>query len=153
MSRHEIKGYEKLHKQIKFLIDILINYKAEGRVLSDPFLQLPTRRELPDYYEIIKKPIDLKKIQAKIKDSKYSSLDQLQVDIDLMFKNTQEYNMEGSLIYEDSVVLQSVFKSARTRIQEAEQEQEQESAGESQNEENDDSDEDEAATTKKCKFD
>ncbi len=38
----------------------------DGRVLSDPFMKLPSRREYPDYYEIIKKPIDIKKILTKI---------------------------------------------------------------------------------------
>jgi hypothetical protein len=27
-------------------------------------MQLPTKRELPDYYDIIKKPIDLKRIKV-----------------------------------------------------------------------------------------
>jgi SWI/SNF-related matrix-associated actin-dependent regulator of chromatin subfamily A protein 2/4 len=38
----------------------------EGRVLSDPFMKLPSRKEYPDYFEIIKKPIDIKKILNKI---------------------------------------------------------------------------------------
>lgn len=34
-------------------VEILIKYKdSDGRVLSDPFVQLPTRKELPDYYEV-----------------------------------------------------------------------------------------------------
>ena len=112
------KHQSKLVKQMKFLIDCVLKYKdTDGRVLSEPFIQLPTRRELPDYYEIIKKPVDLKRIQVKIRDGKYHSLDQLHADIDLMCRNTQEYNIEGSLIYEDSVVLQSVFKSARNRLE------------------------------------
>jgi SWI/SNF-related matrix-associated actin-dependent regulator of chromatin subfamily A protein 2/4 len=78
---------------------------------------LPTRRELPDYYEIIKKPIDLKRIQARMKDNKYLSMDMLQADIDLMARNTQEYNVEGSLIFDDSITLANVFKSARSRLE------------------------------------
>ena len=35
-----------------------------GRRVSDIFMVLPTRRELPEYYQIIKKPIDLKKIKV-----------------------------------------------------------------------------------------
>lgn len=66
--------------------------------MSDPFIQLPTRRELPDYYEIIKKPIDLKRIQTRMKDNKYLNMDMLQTDIELMARNTQEYNVEGSLV-------------------------------------------------------
>lgn len=53
----------KLALQMRTLIDLLLKYKdRNGRVLSEPFLQLPTRRELPDYYEIIKKPIDFKRL-------------------------------------------------------------------------------------------
>lgn len=115
---YDDKHQSKLVKQMKFLIDCVLKYKdTDGRVLSEPFIQLPTRRELPDYYEIIKKPVDLRRIQVKIRDGKYHSLDQLHADIDLMCRNTQEYNIEGSLIYEDSVVLQSVFKSARNRLE------------------------------------
>ena len=46
-------------------------YKDEdGRVLSEPFMKLPTRKELPDYYEVIRRPVDISKIQAKIDDGK-----------------------------------------------------------------------------------
>lgn len=34
-----------------------------------------------------------------------------------MCQNTQKYNIEGSLIFEDSVILQSVFSSARQMMQ------------------------------------
>ena len=37
---------------------------ANGRCVSDIFMVLPSRRELPQYYQIIKKPIDLKKIKV-----------------------------------------------------------------------------------------
>ncbi|EEC12007.1 conserved hypothetical protein [Ixodes scapularis] len=35
----------------------------------------------------------------------------------LLCINAQTYNVEGSLIYEDSIVLQSVFTSARERLE------------------------------------
>ena len=38
-------------------------------------------------------------------------------DFVLMCKNTQQYNEDGSLIFEDSIVLQSVFSNARERIE------------------------------------
>ena len=53
------------------LMDVVVMYEdQDGRVLSDPFVKLPTRRELPDYYEIIKKPVDITKIISKIDDGK-----------------------------------------------------------------------------------
>ncbi|RNA10217.1 putative global transcription activator SNF2L2 isoform X1, partial [Brachionus plicatilis] len=140
ISKHDQKEAHRLHKKIKFLLDCLLNYADnDGRLLSEPFVQLPTRRELPDYYEIIKRPIDIKKIQAKIKDNKYASLDQLADDVELMFRNAQEYNVESSLIYEDSVVLLSVFKTAKARLME----REAASASEKEEESDDDGDENE----------
>lgn len=49
------------------LVDIVINYvDADGRVLSEPFATLPKRRDLADYYEVIKKPVDFKKIKVSV---------------------------------------------------------------------------------------
>jgi len=33
-------------------------------------MKLPSRKELPDYYEVIKKPMDIKKILSRIEDDK-----------------------------------------------------------------------------------
>ena len=46
-----------------------------GRVLSEPFMKLPSRRELPDYYDVIKKPLDIKKIMNRIEDGKVNRTD------------------------------------------------------------------------------
>ena len=40
-------------KLMRKCVEILIKYKdSDGRVLSDPFVQLPTKKELPDYYDV-----------------------------------------------------------------------------------------------------
>merc|ERR1712045_513609 len=70
-----------------------------------------------DYYEIIRRPVDISKIQQRIDDDKYEDMDALEKDFMLMCKNTQQYNEDGSLIFEDSIVLQSVFTNARERIE------------------------------------
>ncbi len=49
--------------------------------------------------------------------AQYDDLDALQKDFLLLCKNTQTYNEDGSLIYEDSIVLESVFVSARARLE------------------------------------
>ena len=62
---------KKLQKQMRKLLEIVIQYEdQDGRVLSDPFMKLPTRKELPDYYEVIRKPVDISKILTKIEDGK-----------------------------------------------------------------------------------
>ena len=49
----------------------------------------------------------------------YDDLNALEKDFCLLCSNTQKYNEDGSLIYEDSIVLQSVFTNARERLIEA----------------------------------
>merc|ERR1711944_247276 len=112
------KEMKKMQKLMRKLMEIVIQYEdQDGRVLSDPFMKLPTRKELPDYYEVIRKPVDISKILTKIEDGKYDDMDMMARDFDLLCLNTQKYNEDGSLIHEDSIVLQSVFTNAREKLQ------------------------------------
>uniref|UniRef100_H2YVT1 Transcription activator BRG1 n=1 Tax=Ciona savignyi TaxID=51511 RepID=H2YVT1_CIOSA len=125
----------KLTKQMRRIIDHVIKYTdgcllyntthcsfptagyGTGRRLSDPFLQLPARKELPDYYEMIKRPVDIRKIKDRVKLHKYRSLDDMERDFQQMCQNTQAYNVEGSLIFEDSIKLNTVFTYAREMLE------------------------------------
>ena len=71
-GRKKRKGMSKrLKKKMSKLMEVVIKYEdQDGRILSDPFLKLPSKKELPDYYEIIRKPVDIRKIQSKIEDEK-----------------------------------------------------------------------------------
>lgn len=72
-------------------------------------------------------------------ENRYRNLDDLETDVMLLCKNAQEYNIENSTvsewkrsqwnsfrtwinfkIYEDSIILQSVFTDARERIEKGE---------------------------------
>ncbi len=65
---------KKLQKKMRKLLDIVIAYEdQDGRLLSEPFMKLPTRKELPDYYEVIRKPVDISKMLTKINDGKVQS--------------------------------------------------------------------------------
>ncbi|EEB16590.1 conserved hypothetical protein [Pediculus humanus corporis] len=95
----------------------MVTALTDGRILSEPFMKLPSKNKLPDYYDIIQKPLDIKKIFNRIEDGKYSDFDDLEKDFTQMCKNAQIYNEEPSLIHEDSIVLQSVFTNARQRLE------------------------------------
>lgn len=47
--------------------DAVISCSTSGRQLSEVFIQLPSRKELPEYYELIRKPVDFRKIKVKRK--------------------------------------------------------------------------------------
>ena len=68
---------------------IFPNLFSSGKKLSLPFIQLPSRREYPDYYEQIERPMDLNRIRKKIEDDKYTSLEQMSADVDLLCVNAQ----------------------------------------------------------------
>jgi len=107
-----------LTKIMTRILDHVIKHTdPDGRRLSDPFLQLPPRKELPDYYDIIKQPVDIRKMKDRIKNHKYRSIEDLERDFLLLCNNTQSYNLEGSLIYEDSIKLQTVFTYARETLE------------------------------------
>ncbi|XP_059403151.1 probable global transcription activator SNF2L2 [Carassius carassius] len=126
----------KLTKQMNAIVDTVINYRdASGRQLSEVFVQLPSRKELPEYYELIRKPVDFKKIKERVRSHKYRSVSDLEKDVMLLCHNAQTYNLEGSQIYEDSIVLQSVFKSARQKLA-------SEESDDDSNDDDDDDDED-----------
>lgn len=47
------------------LCDDVTSCSASGRQLSEVFIQLPSRKELPEYYELIRKPVDFRKIKVQ----------------------------------------------------------------------------------------
>uniref|UniRef100_A0A8C0BZ80 SWI/SNF related, matrix associated, actin dependent regulator of chromatin, subfamily a, member 2 n=1 Tax=Buteo japonicus TaxID=224669 RepID=A0A8C0BZ80_9AVES len=100
----------KLTKQMSAIIDTVINYKdSSGRQLSEVFIQLPSRKELPEYYELIRKPVDFKKIKERIRNHKYRSLGDLEKDVMLLCHNAQTFNLEGSQKLVLTLILRSVF--------------------------------------------
>ncbi|CAG9110283.1 unnamed protein product [Plutella xylostella] len=105
-----------LKKRLKSIMKKIINFADENaRVLSEPFMKLPSKRELPDYYDVIKKPIDIKKIMNRIEDSKYNDIGDLERDFFTLCANAQTYNEDTSLIYADSVRLRNLFIEMRRR--------------------------------------
>ncbi len=53
----------------------------------------------PEYYIVIKQPIDLKEIHYKIKSGAYSSVEGMMTDVELLVSNACTFNEEESLVY------------------------------------------------------
>ena len=77
-----------------------------GRSIALDFLRLPSKRQFPDYYQVIKKPIALEDIQKQLEDLEYSSLEELREDFETCFKNAKKYNVRESVIWKDAKSLQ-----------------------------------------------
>lgn len=79
-----------------------------NRQLALIFMKLPSKMEYPDYYELIKNPIDMEKIAHKLKNGAYTAVNELASDFILMFDNACKYNEPDSQIYKDALILQRV---------------------------------------------
>ncbi|KAB5533568.1 hypothetical protein GE09DRAFT_1144321 [Coniochaeta sp. 2T2.1] len=101
------KLFSPLEGRIYAILKGLRRFKNENgdlRVLH--FDRLPDKATEKDYYAVIKNPIALDNIKRNYKRKKYSSIDQVVADLDLLFENAKTYNEEGSEVYEDAVELQ-----------------------------------------------
>ena len=83
--------------------------EVEQRKRAEIFMVLPPRNDLPYYYRVIKRPIDLMMIKAKIDSDQYTDMWRFKEDMELMFDNARTFNSEESLVYEDANVLNDIF--------------------------------------------
>ena len=58
----------------------------------------PEKDNVPDYYQVIKHPIDLGTIQKRLKNGEYSNKSQWDKDMNLIWSNAEKYYKKGSLI-------------------------------------------------------
>ena len=65
-------------------------------------------QKYPEYYEVIKDPIDLKLISLRIQSNQYEDLDKFDDDLNLMFNNAFTFNEPGSRIYKDAKTLKKL---------------------------------------------
>ncbi|CAK9303779.1 unnamed protein product [Gordionus sp. m RMFG-2023] len=100
-NNEKISKQEEEYEHINELINYIINYHdpTTNQLLCEAFKMLPSRNEYPDYYDIIKEPIDLTMIMEHINNVEYDSLTSLYKDLTLMVKNAKTYNEPGSWIY------------------------------------------------------
>ena len=59
----------------------------------------PVELNLPDYFEVIKRPMDLGTVQRRLDSGNFHSLEDFVSDVNLTFDNAMTYNQEGSVVY------------------------------------------------------
>ncbi|XP_060724127.1 polybromo 1, like isoform X1 [Tachysurus vachellii] len=115
MSPNYMKGV------LEQLLDGLVSYTdPSGRIVSELFQKLPSKLQYPDYYAIIKEPIDFRTIAQRIQMGHYKSISAMAKDIDLLTKNAKVYNEPGSQVYKDANTIKKAFLQRKTELEQAE---------------------------------
>lgn len=98
--------------------DLPLDFKACDEILQSlvhdqnswPFHCAVSRRDVPDYYDVIRRPMDLGKIRGKLSGMEYRTTKEFVADIYLIFQNCSVYNRPGSLEHSSGVSLLGTFE-------------------------------------------
>ncbi|KAI0254673.1 hypothetical protein BJV78DRAFT_1182090 [Lactifluus subvellereus] len=85
----------KKFQTVIIMVHAQISQHRNGNIFHNPI----KTSEAPDYYDIVKRPMDLKTIKARIREGQITSSAEFQRDVYLMFANSLMYNRPGSDIY------------------------------------------------------
>uniref|UniRef100_A0A3B4C7W0 Protein polybromo-1 n=1 Tax=Pygocentrus nattereri TaxID=42514 RepID=A0A3B4C7W0_PYGNA len=109
-----------LKEVLEQLLDTVLTNTEHGRLVSELFQRLPSKIQYPDYYDIIKEPIDLKAIAQRIQIGYYKSVNHMAKDIDLLVKNAKTYNEPGSQVFKDANTIKKIFSQRKMELEHTE---------------------------------
>uniref|UniRef100_A0A0E0K220 Bromo domain-containing protein n=1 Tax=Oryza punctata TaxID=4537 RepID=A0A0E0K220_ORYPU len=66
---------------------------------------------IPDYFQIIKNPMDLGTIRSKLDSGSYTNPSDFAADVRLTFSNAMTYNPRGHLVHDYAIQLNKMFES------------------------------------------
>ncbi|KAJ3368610.1 Transcriptional activator spt7 [Kappamyces sp. JEL0680] len=94
-ARNGRQGQEQMIALMEKILESLRNYKAH----SFPFLKPVQKKEAPNYYDIIKNPMDLSTVARKVKSFQYPGKEEFAKDLELIWENCFIYNTAEESIY------------------------------------------------------
>lgn len=89
--------------QMRIVVD-----KVKHHSRSWPFRKPVTKNEAPNYFEIIKYPMDLSTLEKNVYDGKYPTFEKFENDLRLIFTNCYLYN-KGESRYRKSAIELEIF--------------------------------------------
>jgi len=96
------------------VLDDLKNDKNSG------FFQMPVdpvQLEVPDYFEIIKKPMDLQTVEKNLRGNRYANAHEFFDDLLLIFKNAVDYNDDpNNIVHQAALNLRRKMETRLSRL-------------------------------------
>ncbi|XP_029635778.1 nucleosome-remodeling factor subunit BPTF isoform X3 [Octopus sinensis] len=94
------KDYDSLRRLLRSL---------QANKMAWPFLEPVNRLEAPDYYDVIKEPMDLSTVEERLSSKHYKRLTDFIKDMTKIFDNCRYYNPSDSPFYQCAEVLETFF--------------------------------------------
>lgn len=88
-----------------------------GVCFADLIASLFVILDVPDYYDIIKQPMDLSTIKKKLDRKQYKSPKEFKDDLDLMFRNCYFYNPPDNFVVKLAHKFQAVVDKELKKIE------------------------------------
>jgi bromodomain-containing factor 1 len=105
---------KKFQWELKFCQEVLDElHKPVHRPVADPFLKPvdPVALNIPHYHKVVKKPMDLSTIKAKLKNGDYENSKEFEADIRLMFNNCYRFNPVTDPVHQMGKRLHEIFNN------------------------------------------
>ncbi|ESR42891.1 hypothetical protein CICLE_v10013346mg, partial [Citrus x clementina] len=93
-------------KRVLELILNILQRKDTHEIFAEPV----DTKEVEDYYEIIKEPMDFGTMRAKLHEGMYTSLDQFEHDVFLISGNAMHFNSSGSIYFRQARIIHELSK-------------------------------------------
>lgn len=110
----------KQYKALKAITEVLTDFKIkksnDDYYPSMLFKRVPNKRNLPDYYQIIKEPSAISTLKGKIQRKSYTGIPEFVRDFALIVHNAQVYNRPNSQPVRDVFQLETVFKEEIAKL-------------------------------------
>ncbi|KAH9633342.1 hypothetical protein HF086_004056 [Spodoptera exigua] len=97
---------------LSFILENLLTTKLKIMPEAWPFLKPVNKKQVKDYYNVIKKPIDLETMGKKIQAHKYHSRNDFLRDIQLLVDNCRAYNGPNSQFTRQAEIILKVTQEA-----------------------------------------
>ncbi|MBN3299112.1 BPTF factor, partial [Amia calva] len=105
------KDYEGLRRVLHYItfIFLLPLSSRQAHKMAWPFLEPVDPNDAPDYYGVIKEPMDLATMEERVIKRYYNKLTEFVADMTKIFDNCRYYNPSDSPFYQCAEVLESFF--------------------------------------------
>ncbi|KAJ1311623.1 hypothetical protein OPQ81_010100 [Rhizoctonia solani] len=97
--------------QLRYCMKILLDFNKKSLYqIASPFYEPVDATYVPNYYKVIKKPMDLSTMRRKLENNEYPNANAFHNDFKQMMRNCQQFNPPGTVVYIAGQEMDRIFK-------------------------------------------